>query len=94
MEALLLPTVNNHLLPFADQHGFRPGHSTTSVFLQLTSDIATGFNQRKPAHRTVCVAVHLTVAFDTVNGQPQRVVIKDGKINTAGGDLSMAVELH
>ena len=41
--------------------------STTSALLQLTSDIATGFNQRKPPHRTVCVAVDLTAAFDTVN---------------------------
>ena len=67
MEALLLPIINNHLLPSADQHGFRPGHSTTSALLQLKSDIATGFNQRKPPHRTVCVAVDLTTAFDTVN---------------------------
>ena len=67
MEALLLPTINNHLLPSADQHGFRPGHSTTSALLQLTSDIATDFNQRKPPHRTVCVAVDLTAAFDTFN---------------------------
>ena len=67
MEALLLPIVNNHLLPSADQHGFRPGHSTTSALLQLTSDIATGFNQRKPPHRIVCVAVDLTAAFDRVN---------------------------
>ena len=67
METLLLPTINNHLLPSADQHGFRPGHSTPSALLQLTSDIATGFNQRKPPHRTVCVAVDLTAAFDTVN---------------------------
>ena len=67
MEALLLLTINSHLLLCADQHGFRPGHSTTSALLQLTSDIATGFNQRKPPHRTVCVAVDLTAAFDTVN---------------------------
>ena len=63
----LLPTINNHLPPSADQHGFRPGHSTTSAFLQLTSDTATGFNQRKPPHRTVGVAVDLTAEFDTVN---------------------------
>ena len=31
------------------------------------SDIATGFNQRKPPHRTVWVAVDLTAAFDIVN---------------------------
>ena len=67
MEALLLPTINSHLLPSADQHVFRPGHSTTSALLQLTSDIATGFNQKKPPHRTVCVNVDLTATFDTVN---------------------------
>ena len=31
-----------------DQHGFRREHSTTSALLQLTTDIAVGFNQRKP----------------------------------------------
>ena len=67
MEALMLTTVNSHLLPAFDQHGFRPGHSTTSALLQLTSDVATGFNQRKPPHRTICVDVDLTAAFDTVN---------------------------
>ena len=67
MEALLLPIVNNHLLPFADQHGFRRGHFITYALLQLTSDIATCFNQWKPPHRTVCVAVDLTAEFDTVN---------------------------
>ena len=67
LEALILPTVNAHLLPADDQHGFRPGHSTTSALLQLTTDIATGFNQKKPPHRTVCVAVDLTAAFDTVS---------------------------
>ena len=45
----------------------RPGHSTTSALLQLTTNIATGFNQKKPPHRTVCVAVDLTAAFDTVS---------------------------
>ena len=59
--------VNTHLLPASDQHGFRTGHSTISALLQLTIDGAIGFNQRKPPHRTVCVAVDLTAAFDTVN---------------------------
>ena len=60
MEAIILPEVNYHLLPSPDQHGFRPAHSTTSALLQLTTDIATGFNQKKPPDRTVCVAVDLT----------------------------------
>ena len=46
MEALILTTVNTHLLPASDQRGFRTGHSTTSALLQLTSDVATGFKQR------------------------------------------------
>ena len=34
--------------------------------LQMTTDIAMGFNQRKPPDRTICVAVDLSAAFDTV----------------------------
>ena len=59
MEVLLLPTINNHLLPSADQHGFRPGHSTTSALLQLTSDIATGFNQRNKGNLLIVQSVSL-----------------------------------
>ena len=58
MEVLILITVNTHLLPAADQHEFRPGHSTTSALLQLTSDVMTGFIER---------SVDTTTAFDTVN---------------------------
>ena len=75
----------------ADQHGFRPVHSTTSALLQLTSDVATGCNQRKLPHRTSCVAVDLTEAFDTVN---HSVDVKHCKINAFGGNISMAVELY
>ena len=32
----------------------------------MTTDIAMGFNQRKPPDRKICVAVHLSAAFDTV----------------------------
>ena len=60
-------SINEFLSPAKDQHGFRPRHSTTSALLQLTTDIETGFNQRKPPHRTVCVAIDLTTAFDTVS---------------------------
>ena len=38
----------------------------TAVEMQLTADVAVGFNQRKPPDRTVCVAVDLSAAFDTV----------------------------
>ena len=53
LEALILPSINEFLSPAKDQHGFRPRHSTTTVLLQLTTDIETCFNQRKPPHRTV-----------------------------------------
>ena len=66
LESLLLPTINKYLLPAQDQYGFRREHSTTSALLQLTTYIAVGLNQRKPPDRTVCVAVDLSVAFDTV----------------------------
>ena len=55
LEVLILPSINKFLSPAKDQHGFRPRHSTTSAILQLTTDIETGFNQRKPPHHTVCV---------------------------------------
>ena len=57
---------NKYLIPAQDQHGFRREHFTTSALLQLTTDVAVGFNQRKPPDRTVCVAVDLSAAFDTV----------------------------
>ena len=65
LESLILPTIK-YLQPAPDQHGFRPDHSTTSALLQMQTDIAMGFNQRKPPDRTVCVAVHLPAEFDTV----------------------------
>ena len=67
LEALILPSINEFLSPAKDQHGFRPRHSTSSALLQLSTDIETGFSQRKPPHRTVCVAIDLTAAFDTVS---------------------------
>ena len=67
LEALILHFINEFLSSARDQHGFRPRHSTTSALLQLLPDIETGFNQWKPPHRTVCVAIELTAALDTVS---------------------------
>ena len=58
LESLFLPTISKYLIPAQDQHGFRREHSTTSALLQFTTDVAVGFNQRKPPDRTVCVAVY------------------------------------
>ena len=54
--------------------------------LQLASDIATGFNQKKLPHCTVCVAVDLTAAFDTDN---HNVLLS----NIVKSTLSVAVKL-
>ena len=67
LEALILPSINEFLSPAKDQHAYRHRHSTTSALLQLTTNIETGFNQRKPPHRTVCAAIDLTADFDTVS---------------------------
>ena len=73
LDYLLILTINKYILPAPDQHGFRPKHSTTSALIQLTTDIAMGFNQRKPPDQTVSVAVDLSAALDTVchNNLPQ-----------------------
>ena len=72
LESLILPTVNKYLQPAPDQHGFRPDHSTTSALLQMTTDIAIGFNQRKHPDRTICVAVVLSADQQITAPRPQR----------------------
>ena len=66
LESLIIPMINKYLQPAPDQHGFRQEHSTTSALLQLTTDIAMGFNQKKPPDRTVYMTIDLSAAFDTV----------------------------
>ena len=64
LEELILPSINEILSPAQDQRGFRPRHSTTSALLQLSTDIETGLNQRKPPHHTVCVAIDFSVSHN------------------------------
>ena len=66
-EHLLLQEMKNEIDLPTFQHGFKPGHSTTTVLCTLTEAIANGFNRSKPANRTVAVALDLKRAFDTVN---------------------------
>ena len=91
LEALILLSINEFLSPAKDQHGFRPRQSTTSVLLQLTRH-RDRLNQRKPPHRTVCVAIDLTDAFDTVSHDI--LISKICRIVTAARLHSMAVLLY
>ena len=63
--------------------GCRPRHSTTSALLQLTTDIETGFHQQKPPHRTVCMAIDMTAAFDTVSHDTLICWISDSSLPPA-----------
>ena len=62
LEACILPILQFHLTPEPHQHGLRPLHSTTTALLEISSAVADGFNQKKPADRTVLA----TLAFDMV----------------------------
>ena len=44
-----------------------PSNGGRFTLLQFTTVIETGFGHLKPPHRTVCVAIDLTAAFDTVS---------------------------
>ena len=66
LEACILPILQSHLTPEPHQHGFRPLHSTTTALLEISSAVADGFNQKKPADRTVLVTLDLSKAFDMV----------------------------
>ena len=91
MESLILHTINKYLQTASDQHGFRPDHSTTSALLQLATDIAIGFNQRKPTDLMICVTVYLSDAFDTVCYNNQ--LSKDQQITATSGHSAMTILL-
>ena len=65
LEKLLLPKILTHIPFHPAQHGFRPKHSTCTAL----STITAGFSRKKPAHRTVLVALYLTATFDNVDHQ-------------------------
>ena len=69
LEKLLLPKILTHISFHPAQHGFRPKHSTCTALSTITADIADDFSRKKPAHRTVLVALDLTAAFDNVDHQ-------------------------
>ena len=74
LESTLLPTITT-AIPLADhQHGFRKKRSTTTALQEISDHITDGLNRKKPAHRTVAVAIDLSRAFDTVDHE---ILIKE-----------------
>ena len=69
LEKLLLPKILTHIPFHPAQHGLQPKHSTCTVLSMITADIAAVFSRKKPAHRTVLVALDLKAAFDNVDHQ-------------------------
>ena len=67
LERLILPELTEHLPIPNFQHGFRKNHSTVSALNDLNQDITRGFNQKKPADRTVLLQIDLSKAFDMVS---------------------------
>ena len=73
LEKCLLTILQQHLPAKDHQHGFRPGHSTTTALTKLVNQAIEGFNN-KPADRTIVVALDLTKAFDMVT---HRLLLED-----------------
>ena len=66
LEKIILPDLSA-AIPLKDhQHGFRQARSTVSALQETTSFIERGLNHKKPAQRSVLVAIDLSKAFDTV----------------------------
>ena len=65
----MLPKILTHIPFHPAQHGIRLKHSTCTALSTITADIAAGFSRKKPAHRTVLVALDLTAASDNVDHQ-------------------------
>ena len=66
LEKLQLPKILAHIAFHHAHHGLRPKHSTCTALSTITADITAGFSRKKPAHRTVLVALNLTAAFVNV----------------------------
>ena len=67
LEALILPYLTDSIELADHQHGFRKGRSTLTALQSIRDHIDQGLNKKRPAHRTVSVAIDLSKAFDTVD---------------------------
>ena len=97
MEALMINTINTHLLPATDQHGFRPRRSTSTALLQLTSDVATSFNKRKSTHQSICVAWichQMLCGWYNCVGNRIQIPEPEHKVNTYFTEMSRFLQVN
>ena len=66
LERLVLDNISPHIPLSPSQHGFRSGHSTTTLLTQLSQTALEGLNTPKPAYRSILVTIDISKAFDTV----------------------------
>jgi hypothetical protein len=67
LEGLLLPFATQSLPSTHTQHGCKPMHSTIMAPLPIVTNVAIGFNEKKPASQTVIVSLDISKAFDVVD---------------------------
>ena len=67
LEKIILPYITNNIPTIYHQYGFKTKHSRNTALHQLTNHITTGFNQKKPPHRTITITLDMSQAIDTVN---------------------------
>lgn len=66
LERLVLNEIAPYIPFSSTQHGFRPQHFTTTLLCSLSQSVLEGFNKKKPASRSLIVAIDISKAFDTV----------------------------
>ena len=66
LERLLRPHIRAALPKHRSQHGYAFQHSTTTALLPIATKVAIGFNNKKPASRSVLVTIDVSKAFDSV----------------------------
>ena len=67
LESTIHTIIKPHLPTCTHQHGFKAKHSTTTALHSIIDPIITGFNQKRPPHRTALIPIDLSQAFDTIN---------------------------
>lgn len=78
---LIIPQLNEHILPAGHQHGFRKWRCTTTALRRVQPLIQNGLNSQRPHERTIMVAIDMLKAFDKVNHRRLLNLIEDWVFN-------------